>query len=104
MSEEIENPIPQKEISLLRVKTTTDVRALSGSIINSFTNEPSKPIVLRAIGAGAVNQAVKAALTSNQFFNKQSLEVALLPSMCEIKDQDRPEVTGVELRIEIRPI
>jgi len=90
------------ETTLLKVKATTEVRALSGSIVSSYDKEPHKQIILRAIGAGAVNQAMKAAVTSNQFFGKKGLYVAIVPSLITLADEGN--FTALEMRVDIRKI
>jgi len=90
------------EVSMLRVKSTTEVRALSGSIISCFDKEPNKPIILRAIGAGAVNQAMKSAVTSNTFFGKKGLYISIVPSLVTLKEEGN--MTALEMRVEIRKI
>jgi stage V sporulation protein SpoVS len=106
-TEEIKQPEPE----LIRVRSVTDVRQLSGSIINCYKKNQAKidavdshikeiPIILRTIGAGALNQAVKGATTSNKYFGQLGQQVILVPSFFSI-DAD---TTALELRVEIRKI
>ena len=109
MSEEIVNK--ENETEIIKVRSVTDVRQLSGSIINSYTKNQAKiessnnevkeiPIILRTIGAGALNQAVKGAISSNAYFGKLGQKVALIPSFISLD----VNTTAVELKIEIRKI
>ena len=65
---------------IIRVSSSTDVHKLANSIIAAYEKAPNDNIILRAIGAGALNQATKAAITSNKFFSSQGLTVCLIPS------------------------
>ena len=79
----------------LRCKASTDANKLAGSIHSIYSSDPTTKILLRVIGAGSLNQAVKAAIISNKFFAKKGLVVALQPSF-----QDAAEnMTAIELKI-----
>ena len=84
-----------EEPKVLRCKTSTDANKLAGSIYSTFQENADAQIVIRVIGAGALNQAVKAAIISNKFFAKKGLVVDLRPSF-----QDAAEnMTAIELRV-----
>lgn len=84
-----------EEPKVLRCKTSTDANKLAGSIYSTFQENADVQIVIRVIGAGALNQAVKAAIISNKFFAKKGLVVDLRPSF-----QDAAEnMTAIELRV-----
>ena len=85
-------------LKVLRCKSSTDATKLAGSIHSTYLGNPDAPIVIRVIGAGSLNQAVKAAIISNKFFAKKGLVVVLQPSF-----QDTSEaMTAIELRIFLR--
>lgn len=89
---EVNNGINQR---VLRCKASTDANKLAGSIYSSYQEDPNAPISLRVIGAGSLNQAVKAAIISNKFFAKKGIVVDLRPSF-----QDASEnMTAIELKI-----
>lgn len=80
---------------VLRCKASTDANKLAGSIHSTYQEDPSMPIIIRIIGAGALNQAVKAAIISNKFFAKKGIVVDLRPSF-----QDASEnMTAIELKV-----
>lgn len=80
---------------VLRCKSSTDANKLAGSIHSTYQEDPTAQPVIRVIGAGALNQAVKAAIISNKFFAKKGIVVALRPSF-----QDASEnMTAIELKI-----
>lgn len=78
-----------------RCKSSTDANKLAGSIYSAYQEDPSAQIVIRVIGAGALNQAVKAAIISNKFFAKKGIVIDLRPSF-----QDASEnMTAIELKV-----
>ena len=85
---------------VLRCKSSTDANKLAGSIYSTYQENPSVQIVIRVIGAGSLNQAVKAAIISNKFFAKKGVVIDLRPSF-----QDATEnMTAIELKIIFRHV
>ena len=88
------NERPQK---MLRCKASTDATKLAGSIYSTCQENAGSDVVVRVIGAGALNQAVKASIISNKYFAKKVLKVLLQPSF-----KDAGEVgtmTAIELTV-----
>ena len=83
---------------VLRCKSSTDANKLAGSIYSTYQSEPDTQLVIRVIGAGSLNQAVKAAIISNKFFAKKGLLVAIQPSFQDAAD----DMTAIELRLILR--
>ena len=79
----------------LRCKSSTDANKLAGSIASIYQENPETKQIIRVIGAGALNQAVKASIISNKYFGKKGLSVALMPSFQEAGEG----VTVIELRV-----
>ena len=79
----------------LRCSTSTDASKLSESIYSSCKNDTTVKVSIRVIGAGALNQAVKAAILSNKFFSKKGLSVGLVPSFQDSENN----VTVIELKV-----
>ena len=80
---------------VLRCSSSTDANKLAGSIHSTYQENPTAPIIIRVIGAGSLNQAVKAAIISNKFFAKKGIVVGLQPSF-----QDASEnMTAIELKV-----
>jgi stage V sporulation protein S len=57
---------------------------------------------VQAIGAGAVNQAVKALAISRGYLSRDSLDIIFTPFFTEV-DIDGQERTAVRFRVELRP-
>jgi stage V sporulation protein SpoVS len=78
----------------LMVKSTTNTAKLSGSIISSL--EEQTEVVLKVIGAGALNQATKALITCNKILEKKEtpIELGCVPDF--FRDGD---VVGILLKL-----
>ena len=85
----------ESTLKVLRCKSSTDANKLAGSIHSTYQENTTAQIVIRVIGAGSLNQAVKAAIISNKFFAKKGLVVVLQPSFKDTSD----EMTAIELRV-----
>lgn len=80
---------------VLRCKSSTDSNKLAGSIYSSYKEDVDSRIVIRVIGAGSLNQAVKAAIISNKYFAKKGVIVDLRPSFCNVEEN----MTAMDLRV-----
>lgn len=80
---------------VLRCSTATDANKLAESIYSSCKNDTNVKLSIRVIGAGALNQAVKASILSNKFFSKKGLRVGLVPSFQDSENN----VTVIELKV-----
>lgn len=83
------------ETKLLKCKSSTDSSKLAGSIFSTYQENNDVRIIIRVIGAGALNQATKAVIISNKFFSKKGLSVALKPSFSDCDG----DMTAIELRV-----
>ncbi|MFZ1755056.1 MAG: stage V sporulation protein S [Caldilineaceae bacterium] len=67
---------------LLRVGGASPVRGLAGSIAHALRQH--EQIVLRAIGASAVNQAVKAVALARTYLAAEGMEIGVIPSIQDV--------------------
>lgn len=67
--------------STIRVKSTSDVKALAGSITKSL--EEGNVVEVQSIGASAVNQAVKAIAMSRGFIAPKGKDLIVRPGFGE---------------------
>ena len=85
----------ETKTKVLRCKSSTDANKLAGSIHSTYQEDSETQVVIRVIGAGSLNQAVKAAIISNKFFAKKGIIIALQPSF-----QDAAEnMTAIEMKV-----
>lgn len=78
------------EETVLKVGTTSDVKQLASSI--SFATMDSKRVVLRAIGASAVNQMIKACAIARTYVASRGVDLVVRPGFQEVDvpDVDNP--------------
>lgn len=89
-----------KFLKELRCKSSTDANKLAGSIYSTYLNEPNSIITIRVIGAGSLNQAMKAIIISNKYFVKKNLICLVQPSFQDTAE----EMTSIELKIILQKI
>lgn len=88
--------------TLLRVSSSTNVGSLGGAIYrNSKTLPSDKNIILRAVGAGAVNQAIKAVIMANRNLVREGKLAFIFPTFKEIESGTK---TSLELTLHIKKV
>lgn len=93
------------ETKLLKVSSTTAGNKLASSIHTAYAEDPSRPIKVRVIGAGALNQAIKGVIISNKQFVREGLIASALPSFSSFYDEARDkEITAIMLTLKINNI
>lgn len=86
------------EETILRVKGTASVPPLASAISHAIYD--SKTVTLRAIGAGAISQAVKAAAVARGYVGPRGLDIKLIPGFTTVEMEDG-NVTAITLRVVI---
>lgn len=83
----------------LKVSGTSDPKKVAGAIA-SLIKENKYKLVIRVIGAGALNQAVKAIIIARGFLAPCGVDLGFIPSFCivNMKEFDE-EKSGLELKI-----
>lgn len=87
----------ESEDDVLRVSGGTSAHDLAAAI-SHMVYDGKKP-VLRAIGAGAVNQAVKAVAIAQSFVGSRGLILSMRPGFQEVAMQDGT-TTAIVLRVQ----
>jgi stage V sporulation protein S len=83
----------------LRVSTKSQPKSVAGAIA-AMVNEHDRAEVL-AVGAGAVNQAVKAVAIARGFMAPRGIDLVVIPAFTNV-DIDGVTRTSIKLLIEIR--
>ncbi|MFW6225508.1 MAG: stage V sporulation protein S [bacterium] len=85
----------------LKVKSGTDPKKLAGAISNIMQKEETKAIHMTAVGAGAVNQAVKSFIIANSWLNPHGIQINMKPhfSTIVLENVDNTERTGINFVI-----
>ncbi len=86
-------------MEILKVSSSSNPRAVAGAIAGIIRENGRAEI--QAIGAGAVNQATKAAAIARGFLELDGLDVVLVPAFTKVMVADQ-EKTAVKLSIESR--
>lgn len=89
-------------VDVLKVGAATRVHALAGSIAKSLREHPA--CALQCIGAGALNQAVKACAVARTFVRDDGLALVLVPDFIDVdlgaaSQSDREVVSGLQLTV-----
>jgi stage V sporulation protein S len=83
----------------LRVSTKSQSKSVAGAIA-AMINDYQKAEVL-AVGAGAVNQAIKAIAIARGFLAPRGIDVVVIPAFTNV-DIDGVSRTSIKLLVEIR--
>lgn len=84
----------------LKVSTKSDVRKVAGAIVSIL--EEGKSVSLDIIGAGALNQAVKAVIIARSFTITSGMDLLISPAFANLPGEDK-NVTGIKLDIFVKP-
>lgn len=83
--------------SILRVSAKTSVPNLAAAISHACYD--GKRVVLRAVGHGAIGQAVKAVAVARGYVGPRGLDLSIRPGFSEIQMPDGATVTALCLFI-----
>ena len=72
-----------KELSVIKVASSSSVKAVAGSIAKSC--DQGRDVEITAIGAGAVNQAVKAIAMARGFLSIKGRDMYVAPGFTSTK-------------------
>jgi stage V sporulation protein S len=86
-------------MELLKVSSQSDVKKVAGALANEIRAHGRSE--LQAIGAGALNQAVKAVAIARGYLAPQGLDLVCIPAFVDLKI-DEEQKTGIRLIVEPR--
>lgn len=86
-------------MDIIKVSGTSRTSAVAGAIAGVFRE--NKHADIQAIGAGAVNQAVKALVLARGYLAEDGYEVICLPEFTDV-DIDGKVRTAIKLVVELR--
>ncbi len=87
------------EVEILKVSATSRPVAVAGAIAGVIRSKGK--VEIQAIGAGAINQAIKAIAISRGYVAPGGLDLVCTPSFIDISI-DGEERTGIRLVVETR--
>jgi stage V sporulation protein SpoVS len=85
-------------MEVLKVAASSDANSVARAIVGALRK--AQLVETHAIGAGAVNQAVKAVAIARRSLQRESRDLVMTPGFIEV-EVDGQERTGVRLIIEI---
>ena len=86
-------------MDILRISTKSNPNSVAGAIAGLIKEKGKAE--MQAIGAGALNQAIKAIAIARGFVAPSGIDLICIPAFTEIKIDD-DERTGIKLLIEPR--
>ncbi len=78
------------------MKASSNAQALASAVSHAIYD--SRPVTLRAIGAGAVNQAIKAIAIARGFVAPRGIDLAVRPGFTTVTMHDG-DVSAVTLKV-----
>lgn len=88
--------VKEGEESILRVKGSSNAQALASAVSHAIYD--NRPVTLRAIGAGAVNQAIKAIAIARGYVAPRGIDLAVRPGFQTVTMHDG-DVSAVTLKV-----
>ncbi len=86
-------------MDIIKVSGTSRTSAVAGAIAGVFRE--NKHADVQAIGAGAVNQAIKALILARGYLAEDGFEVVCLPEFADVEIEGKVR-TAVKLVVELR--
>jgi len=87
-------------VEVLKVAASSNPNSVARAIIGALRKAPQ--VEAHAIGAGAVNQAVKAVAIARRILERQGKDLIMTPGFIEV-EVDGQERTGVRILVEPKP-
>ena len=86
-------------VDTIKVSAKSRSTAVAGAIAGVIRE--AQHVEVQAIGAGAVNQAVKAVAIARSYLEQDGLDIFCIPTFAEV-DINGEERTAVKLHVEVR--
>lgn len=96
MSEETFEVIEDTRETVLRVRASSSPQALAAAIAHALYQD--REVTLRAIGAGAVNQAIKGCAIARGFVAPKGYDLTIKPAFQTVKMAEG-DISAIVLRV-----
>ncbi len=83
-------------MEILKVSASSNPNKVAGAIVGAISK--AGKVELQAIGAGAVNQAVKAIAIAQRFLKEKGQDLFMIPGFAEVLI-DGEKRTGISLKV-----
>lgn len=91
--------VENNDESILKVKASSNPQAVASAL--SYAIYDNRAVKLRAIGAGAVNQAVKACAIARGYVAPRGIDLSFRPGFDTLKGRDNEDISAVTLSIQV---
>ena len=81
---------------VLKVSSKSNPNSVAGAIVGGL--QENKKVELQAIGAGAVNQCVKAIAVARSYVAAGGIDLVCVPAFCEVQVENESR-TGMKFKI-----
>lgn len=88
-----------EKLETIKVATKSEPKDVAGMIANLIKDE--KMIGIQAIGAGAVNQAIKSIIIARGYVAPSGYNLGCIPAFCDV-EVDGEQRTGIKLIVTLR--
>jgi stage V sporulation protein S len=96
----IEDPAKHVTTSVLKVSAKSNPNSVAGALAAVLRERETAE--LQAVGAGAINQAIKAVAIARSYLKTSQIDLVCVPSFIDVEINGN-ERTGISLAIERRP-
>ena len=86
-------------MEILKVSTKSNPNLVAGAIVNILKED--KKVELHSIGAGAINQCVKAIAIARGYLRPSDLDLVCIPSFLEVKVGDNTK-TAIKIVVLVK--
>ncbi|AJC73593.1 MAG: Stage V sporulation protein S [Thermotoga sp. 50_1627] len=83
-------------MEILKVSSSSNPNKVAGAIAGALSK--ADRVEIQAIGAGAVNQAVKAIAVARRFLNENDKDIYMVPGFMEAKIENETR-TGISFKV-----
>jgi len=87
-------------MTVIKVSARSRTAAVAGAIAGVIRDDSVAEV--QAIGAGAVNQTIKALVIARRYLEEDGIDIIFTPSFLEVTIGDQ-ERTAIHLLVELRP-
>lgn len=95
----IQDPAKHVTTSILKVSAKSNPNSVAGALAAVLRERDTAE--LQAVGAGAINQAIKAVAIARSYLKSTQIDLACVPSFIDVEINGN-ERTGISLAIERR--
>lgn len=93
----VTEPVPNTEEDFLRVSGQSNAKDVAAAIAHAIYDR--RRVVVRAVGAAAVNQSIKAMIIARGFVATQGLDLVCRPGFVTVPGRDGGDISAIILII-----